>query len=187
MHGGPARTTVPGAGLLVSALSPVPGTAPPATVVFDVAELDLRAAHVPVLYGPGQHVLVSGPPTVSHVRAALTAGARGYLFPRPAGLPAPTCADPVPDAGTDPGPRWPHGTASVVPVETADGIGSHLSAREVQIVQLVADGRNNSEIGRVLGVSPLTVKSHLSRISGRLRVTDRAQIVLLALRARVIR
>lgn len=160
-----------------------PGVTPPATVVFDVTELGIHSGHVPERYGPGQHVLVSGPPTVSRVRAALDAGARGYLFPRPAGLPAPT-SDDVPD---EPGPRWPHGVAPVVPVETADGIGSHLSAREIQIVQLVADGRNNSEIGRVLGVSPLTVKSHLSRISGRLRVTDRAQIVLLALRARVIR
>ena len=37
--------------------------------------------------------------------------------------------------------------------------------REVEVLQLVADGQSNKQIGDVLGLSALTVKSHLARIA----------------------
>jgi DNA-binding CsgD family transcriptional regulator len=67
-----------------------------------------------------------------------------------------------------------------------DGV-SDLSGREVEVLRLVADGRSNKEIGETLGLSALTVKSHLARISRKLGTGDRAEMVALAMRAGVIR
>lgn len=61
-----------------------------------------------------------------------------------------------------------------------------LSAREVEVIQLVAEGRSNKWIGDQLSLSALTVKSHLARIGRKLGTGDRAHIVALALRAGVV-
>lgn len=61
-----------------------------------------------------------------------------------------------------------------------------LSAREVEVLNLVADGRSNKWIGEQLSLSALTVKSHLARIGRKLGTGDRAHMVALALRAGVI-
>src|SRR5206468_4164931 len=67
-----------------------------------------------------------------------------------------------------------------------DGV-SELSGREVEVLKLVADGRSNKEIGETLGLSALTVKSHLARIARKLGTGDRAEMVAMAMRAGVIR
>src|SRR5919112_1103696 len=67
-----------------------------------------------------------------------------------------------------------------------DGV-SELSGREVEVLRLVADGRSNKEIGETLGLSALTVKSHLARIARKLGTGDRAEMVAMAMRAGVIR
>lgn len=61
-----------------------------------------------------------------------------------------------------------------------------LSAREIEVLHLVADGRSNKWIGEELTLSALTVKSHLARIGRKLGTGDRAHMVALALRAGVI-
>jgi len=61
-----------------------------------------------------------------------------------------------------------------------------LSAREIEVLRLVADGRSNKWIGERLSLSALTVKSHLARIGRKLGTGDRAHMVALALRAGVI-
>lgn len=61
-----------------------------------------------------------------------------------------------------------------------------LSPREVEVVRMVADGRSNKWIGEDLGLSALTVKSHLARIGRKLGTGDRAHMVTLALRAGII-
>jgi DNA-binding CsgD family transcriptional regulator len=68
-----------------------------------------------------------------------------------------------------------------------DGLASELSGREVEVLRLVADGQSNKEIGEQLGLSALTVKSHLARIARKLGTGDRAEMVALAMRAGVIR
>ena len=55
-----------------------------------------------------------------------------------------------------------------------------LSERERQVLALVARGLNNSEIADALGLSPLTAKTHVSRIMGKLGARDRAQLVIVA-------
>jgi DNA-binding NarL/FixJ family response regulator len=61
-----------------------------------------------------------------------------------------------------------------------------LSAREVEVLQLVSGGRSNKDIGEELGLSALTVKSHLARIARKLGTGDRAEMVVVAMRAGVV-
>ncbi len=93
------------------------------------------------------------------VRAAISAGVRSYLVS--------TASAGVP---TRPGDA------------RGEGVDS-LSAREIQVLQLVADGKSNKEIGEDLGLSALTVKSHLARIARKLGTGDRAEMVVTAMRA----
>ncbi|MEO6881900.1 MAG: response regulator transcription factor [Mycobacteriaceae bacterium] len=80
----------------------------------------------------------------------------------------------------------PAGTSGSVPIRSSNGIRAELSGREVQVLQLVAHGHPNREVAERLGLSALTVKSHLSRISRRLGTGDRAELVALGMRAGVI-
>ena len=61
-----------------------------------------------------------------------------------------------------------------------------LSDRELMVIRLVAEGRSNKWIGQQLGLSVLTVKSHLARISRKFGTGDRAHIVAKAMRAGTI-
>ena len=61
-----------------------------------------------------------------------------------------------------------------------------LSEREIEVLALVADGRSNKWIAEKLTLSPLTVKSHLARISRKLGTGDRSHLVAIAMRAGVI-
>ncbi len=57
-----------------------------------------------------------------------------------------------------------------------------LTAREREVLALLADGRSNREIARSLGVTEKTVKTHVSSVLGTLGVADRTQAALLAVR-----
>lgn len=61
-----------------------------------------------------------------------------------------------------------------------------LSPRELEVLQLVAEGRSAPEIGELLFVSAGTVKTHLKNIYGKLGVRDRASAVAEALRRGMI-
>lgn len=51
-----------------------------------------------------------------------------------------------------------------------------LSARQLEVSQLVADGLTNAEVAGRLGISPRTVTSHLDHIYGRLNIGSRAAL-----------
>ncbi|TME14862.1 MAG: response regulator transcription factor [Chloroflexi bacterium] len=55
-----------------------------------------------------------------------------------------------------------------------------LTAREREVVALVAAGKSNDEIAAQLFVSPATIKTHVSRAMSKLYARDRAQLVVLA-------
>jgi DNA-binding NarL/FixJ family response regulator len=58
-----------------------------------------------------------------------------------------------------------------------------LTARELQVLDLVAEGLTNKEIARRLAVSPATVKAHVERIIAKLGVSDRTQAAVLVARS----
>ena len=61
-------------------------------------------------------------------------------------------------------------------VPAASG-GTALTARERGILELVAQGQSNKEMGRTLGISPETVKTHLENVYCKLDVGRRAQAI----------
>ncbi|MGQ0465867.1 MAG: response regulator transcription factor [Sporichthyaceae bacterium] len=61
-----------------------------------------------------------------------------------------------------------------------------LSDREVEVLRHVAEGRANRDVGEAMGLSALTIKSHLARIARKLGTGDRAGMVATAMRARAI-
>lgn len=102
------------------------------------------------------------------VRGALAAGVTCFLQVPSADSPA---------KGMIPNQASPHGDRT-----TPHG----LSQREIDVLQLVADGQSNKDVGEELGLSALTVKSHLARIAKKIGTGDRAEMVIIALRAGLI-
>jgi len=74
-------------------------------------------------------------------------------------------------------PEWVSTKASDVPA---------LTARERDVMRLMADGRNNAEIAQTLFVSENTVKTHVSNILVKLGCRDRAAAVLTAWRRHLL-
>jgi len=73
-------------------------------------------------------------------------------------------------------------SAAATPEKTSEGENIVLSDREREVLNLVADGLSNPEIGKRLYVSAETVKTHLRRIMEKLVVDDRTQAAVKALR-----
>lgn len=66
------------------------------------------------------------------------------------------------------------------PARGAPAGAEHLTAREREVWALVAEGLSNEEIANRLFLSPLTAKTHVSRLMTKLHVRDRAQLVVTA-------
>ena len=66
------------------------------------------------------------------------------------------------------------------PLDRGVALPATLTAREVEILRLIAAGWTNGEIAGHLFISPLTCKSHVSRILTKLDARDRIQLVVLA-------
>jgi DNA-binding NarL/FixJ family response regulator len=63
---------------------------------------------------------------------------------------------------------------------------SQLSPREVEVLQLIAGGYSNREIGAALGIAEATVKWHVNIILSRLDVGDRTQAIVTALQRGIL-
>ncbi|CAM5715352.1 DNA-binding response regulator OS=Streptomyces alboniger OX=132473 GN=CP975_11380 PE=4 SV=1 [Streptomyces alboniger] len=128
--------------------------------------------------------------TDENIVEALRAGASGFLVKdtRPAELLDAIRTVAAGDALLSPGP-----TARLIarflrsPSAPVTGGGPEcLSQREREVLALVARGLNNTEIAETLGLSPLTAKTHVSRIMGKLGARDRAQLVVVAYESGVV-
>jgi DNA-binding NarL/FixJ family response regulator len=114
------------------------------------------------------------------VRRALKAGASGYLL-----------------KNTPPGEllreiRKVHAGQRVVQAELAAKLAEHigevaLSAREVEVLTLVAAGNRNRDIGERLYIAEETVKAHLKHIREKLGAKDRTEAIAIAVRRGIIR
>ncbi|WP_433047284.1 response regulator [Dactylosporangium sp. CS-033363] len=137
----------------------------------------IRASH------PGTRVVVlTTYADDDHILAALQAGALGYLT-KDAGRVQIAQAVRAAAAGQsvmDPQVQQrllaaavQGGAAPVVAAAPVDG----LTARETEVLSLIASGLSNREIAERLYVSEVTVKSHINRLFAKIGVRDRAQAV----------
>jgi len=60
--------------------------------------------------------------------------------------------------------------------------GPELSERETEVLRLIANGNDNSEIAQALHISPKTVKNHISNILMKLQIENRIQAAVYAVR-----
>jgi DNA-binding NarL/FixJ family response regulator len=142
---------------------------------------DLRAA------GWSRLVVLSAADDPFSVRAAFVAGAQGYLLKSASPMVVADGVRRVLDGGVYADPSVASLLATGLRTAPVHSGLDDLSAREVEVLRLVSDGQSNKEIGDALGLSALTVKSHLARIARKLGTGDRAEMVAMAMRAGVIR
>ena len=57
---------------------------------------------------------------------------------------------------------------------TEDGLATHLTTREIDVLRLMADGKTNGDIARLLFVSEGTVKFHVKNILRKMQASNRA-------------
>jgi two-component system, NarL family, response regulator len=109
------------------------------------------------------------------IRQALEAGAKGYVIK---GMSREVLLSAL---------RRVHARGRYLPKLVSEALtcrvpNSRLSAREREVLSLMATGKTNKEIASLLGITEATVKGHVSLIFMRMNVTDRTEAVITALR-----
>ncbi|MEL6161608.1 MAG: response regulator transcription factor [Cyanobacteria bacterium J06623_5] len=127
-----------------------------------------------------------------YIWQSLQYGALGYLLKS---TPAPQLADAIrvlsqgcSQLGPTIAPKvfaqlnsGPHSVQASAPLNLADAAGADvLSQREIDVVRLLGQGKNNREIAQTLHLSQGTVRNHISRILSGLGLRDRTQAALWA-------
>jgi DNA-binding NarL/FixJ family response regulator len=123
----------------------------------------------------------------SHVIQALRAGASGYLLKdsQPSAIVSSILAVMVDErvlASAVVSRVLDMLTGAATPKEYYDG----LTAREVEILKLLATGQSNKQVARRLEISEKTVRNHVSHMYEKLGIYDRSQAVLYAVRKGLI-
>ena len=67
-----------------------------------------------------------------------------------------------------------------------EGRSERLTAREMDVLQCIAKGFSNQDIGKALGLSEKTVKNHLTSLFHKLKVNDRTQALVYVLKNKII-
>ena len=114
-----------------------------------------------------------------HIYRALKPGARAYLFKDMAGEEILMALRIVHAGGTSLPPAIASSLAQRLPE-------AELSAREILILQAVANGASNKDVGRQLDIAESTVKGHMNHLLSKLHARDRTEAVTIALRRGVI-
>ncbi len=130
-------------------------------------------------------IILSMHATQEHVYRALQAGARGYLLKEAAGEELLAAVRTVASGGRYLGSR----IADIMiddyvraeGHETARSPLEKLSAREREILQLVAEGKSSARIGEILHISPKSVETYRSRLMQKIGVCDIPSLVKFAI------
>ena len=112
-------------------------------------------------------IMLSASATAAEVKLARRLGAAGYL---PKTSDRRTLMQAICEAAAG-------GVCFAAEPEPDPAGQSALSARELEVIRQLGRGLSNHDLGRVLGVSEHTIKSHLKAIFGKLGVADRAEAV----------
>lgn len=143
-------------------------------------------ARITALANPPAVLMVTMVDDDNAVLAALRAGARGYVLKGATSEEIVAAIRSVASGGA----VFGEGVAGqILALSTSPALASiepvePLSAREREVLELLAEGRSNGQIARDLGLSIKTIQNHVSRILDKLQVGDRTQA---ALRARQLR
>jgi DNA-binding NarL/FixJ family response regulator len=156
----------------------------PAVIVMDFALPSMNGAVATrriLKSAPEAAVLiVSMHAEAGYVRTCLDAGARGYLLKNAMDLELVEAVKRVAAGEQVLDPRL--GRISEAPKEPLPG----LTTRELEILQLIVNGKSNKEIAVVLGVSANTVAVHRAHIMQALGIHNTAELVVYAIRHRLV-
>jgi DNA-binding NarL/FixJ family response regulator len=120
----------------------------------------------------------------SLVQQAMRAGARGYLYKNLAG---PELLDAIRLAAAGQTVLGQEAIKALMSTRSPGGAASYgLTAREMEVLALLAEGLNNVEIGDHLSVSRTTIKTHVSNIFSKLGVSNRVEAITLAIQQKLI-
>nr|WP_294692549.1 response regulator transcription factor [uncultured Friedmanniella sp.] len=123
-----------------------------------------------------------------HVYEALEAGASGFLLKD---APATQLVQAIRAAAAGDALLAPRVTRRLIAAFTRSRprteleVPAELTARELEVWRLLAEGLSNAEIGQRLQIGDATVKTHVARVLAKLGVRDRVQAVVAAYRAGV--
>jgi two-component system NarL family response regulator len=156
----------------------------PKIVIMDLLLPDMSGAEAIgniCSFSSGAHIIVLT--TVAGdelIYRALEAGARGYLFKD---MVRKDLLHAI---------RAVHSGRRHIPAEVGARLAeslprSDLSAREVEVLELVAAGMRNKEIAFKLSISEATVNAHVKHLLEKLNASDRTQAVMIGLRRGFIR
>ena len=70
--------------------------------------------------------------------------------------------------------------------QDAETIRAELSDREIEVLKLIANGKDNAQIAGELHISPKTVKNHISNILMKLQIDNRIQAAVYAVRSGIV-
>ena len=154
----------------------------------DVALMDVRLpdmsgidAMITILseFPQARVIIVTSSEGDVEMQRALEGGARGYMLKS---MPPKDLLDAI---------RKVHAGKKAIPPEIAAHLANHMSdealtAREVEILQQVAEGNRNRDIAERLFISEGTVKVHIQHIMEKLGANDRTQAITIAVRRGII-
>ncbi len=116
--------------------------------------------------------------------AAMCAGARGYILKGADKAEVLRTVTAVAEGQALFGPEIAYRLTNFfqreVPQETAVPTFPELTDREREVLQLIAQGKNNSDIAEALVISPKTVRNHITNVFSKLQVVNRAQAIIKA-------
>jgi DNA-binding NarL/FixJ family response regulator len=76
--------------------------------------------------------------------------------------------------------------ATAISPEAAEAVRAELSHRELDVLKLIASGKDNAMIAAELHISPKTVKNHISNILMKLQIENRIQAAVYAVRSGIV-